>query len=172
MIVDTSAILAILFDEDDADLYARSLAQAGACRMSAATYVEAAVVVDSQSPAPGFLWTLDSEDRMILAGRHIQDECAYLASRAGTVSREEFLADEDLKRAFVRSLEIIGEATKQISAEFRAQHPELPWRVMARMRDRLIHDYGGVDYGLVWQTSTEDVPPLLRQVGQILEAAS
>ena len=100
--------------------------------------------------------------------RHIRDECAYLARRTQALQREEFFASEDLKRAFVRSLEIIGEATKQIPAEFRHQHPELPWRLMAGMRDRLIHDYGGVDYTIVWQTSTEDIPALLAQVERIL----
>ncbi len=100
--------------------------------------------------------------------RHIRDECAYLAGRTAQVEREDFMANDDLKRAFVRSLEIIGEATKRIPPNFRQQHPELPWRLMAGMRDRLIHDYGGVDYGIVWQTVTEDIPPLLKQVEQIL----
>jgi len=95
--------------------------------------------------------------------RHIRDECLYLESRTARHSKEQFLSDEDLKRAFVRSLEIIGEATKQIPAEFREQHSDLPWRLMSGMRDRLIHDYGGVDYDIVWQTSTEDVPSLLLQ---------
>lgn len=82
---------------------------------------------------------------------------------------ENFLANEDLKRACVRSLEIIDEATKQIQADFRETHPELPWRLMTGMRDRLIHDYGGVDYEIVWQTVTEDVPDLLAKVERILD---
>ncbi|MCS7338880.1 MAG: DUF86 domain-containing protein, partial [Verrucomicrobiae bacterium] len=70
---------------------------------------------------------------------HIRDECEYLVMRAKAVSRAEFLSSPDLKRAFVRSLEIIGEAAKKIPAEFREGHPDLPWRLMAGMRDRLIH---------------------------------
>ena len=73
-----------------------------------------------------------------------------------------------MKRAFVRSLEIIGEATKQVPQPFREEHPELPWRLMAGMRDRLIHDYGGVDYEIVWQTIAEDVPDLLAKLKAIL----
>lgn len=101
--------------------------------------------------------------------RHIRDECAYLTNRTRGLKRDEFLASEDLKRAFVRSLEIVGEATKQVPQEFREQHPELPWRLMAGMRDRLIHDYGGVDYEIVWQTVTEDVPTLLQKTERLLK---
>jgi uncharacterized protein with HEPN domain len=63
-----------------------------------------------------------------------------------------FLQDETLKRAFVRSLEIIGEAVKKVPEDFRAKYSQVEWRKMAGTRDRLIHDYLGVDYELVWDT--------------------
>jgi uncharacterized protein with HEPN domain len=82
--------------------------------------------------------------------RHILVEVDYLVARSAGLSYGEFAVDETLRRAFVRSLEIIGEAAKHVSEDFRAQHPALEWRAMAGMRDRLIHDYFGVDFELVW----------------------
>ena len=88
---------------------------------------------------------------------HIRDECDYLIQRSSGMTWSEFLASNDLRRAFVRSLESIGDASKQVPQTYRDTHPELPWRLMAGMRDRLIHDYGGVDYEIVWHTVTVDI---------------
>lgn len=78
------------------------------------------------------------------------------------------MANETLRRAFVRSLEVIGEAAKKVPEEFRAQHPAVEWRAMSGMRDRLIHDYFGVDYELVWDVVQNRIPELRRQVGLML----
>jgi len=85
------------------------------------------------------------------------------------VGIEEFLADETLRRAFVRSLEIVGEAAKKVPDEFRAQNPAVEWRAMAGMRDRLIHDYFGVDYELVWDVVQNRIPELRGRIASILE---
>ena len=71
---------------------------------------------------------------------------------------ETFLADNKTQDAVVRQFEIIGEATKRISADFRDNHPDIPWLEMAGMRDVLIHDYIDVNFEIVWKTATENIP--------------
>ena len=83
--------------------------------------------------------------------KHIRDECDFLLKESEKLSKENFLEDETLKRAFSRSLEIIGEATKNIPNEFKINHKEIDWKGMAGLRDVLIHQYFGVDYELVWE---------------------
>ncbi|OAN46272.1 hypothetical protein A6A03_12905 [Chloroflexus islandicus] len=84
---------------------------------------------------------------------------------------EMFQADDKTSSAVIRKLEIIGEAVKQIPEEIRQQHPQIPWREMAGMRDKLIHFYFGIDYRLVWQTISERIPQVKRDIQQILHEA-
>jgi uncharacterized protein with HEPN domain len=83
---------------------------------------------------------------------------------------EAFSSDETLQRAFVRSLEVIGEAAKKVAPGFRAEHPDIEWRAMAGMRDRLIHDYFGIDYEIVWDVVRNRIPGLQRQISSLLQA--
>ncbi|WP_457753269.1 HepT-like ribonuclease domain-containing protein [Thermococcus sp.] len=81
---------------------------------------------------------------------------------------EDFQRDRKTQFAVIRALEIIGEATKNIAAEFQYKHPEVPWSEMARMRDKLIHAYFGVDLRVVWRTVKEDIPLLKRLLGRLV----
>lgn len=96
--------------------------------------------------------------------QHILDEADFLTERSENLSQADLLADETLQRAFVRSLEIIGEATKKIPRAFRASHPEIEWRAMTGMRDHLIHAYFSVDYELVWDVVANRIPVLREQL--------
>lgn len=71
-----------------------------------------------------------------------------------------FVEDDKTMSAVVRKLEIIGEAVKQLPAQMTQQHPEIPWKLIAGMRDKLIHFYFGVDPLLVWQTVKNRLPEL------------
>ncbi len=101
--------------------------------------------------------------------QHILDEVAYLATKVRGLDKASFVRDPTLKRAFVRSLEIIGEAAKQVPESVRQLAPQIDWRAVSGMRDRLIHSYFGVDYDIVWDVATNKAPTLEREVRRLLE---
>jgi len=74
------------------------------------------------------------------------------------LTQSDFYKNELIQDAVIRNIEIIGEATKKISKDIKASYDEIPWREMSGMRDKLVHDYMGVDVEVVWKTVKEDLP--------------
>jgi uncharacterized protein with HEPN domain len=101
--------------------------------------------------------------------RHILDEADYLLQQSQELVKEDFLLDETLKRAFARSIEIIGEASRQLSAEIRDRNPQIEWRAVSGMRDRLIHGYFSIDYEIVWDVVDNKIPNLRQEVERMIE---
>jgi uncharacterized protein with HEPN domain len=79
------------------------------------------------------------------------------------------MRDEVLERACARSMEIIGEAVKQIPDSYRSDHPEIDWKSYAGLRDKLIHHYFGVDYALVWDVIKNELPELKNKLTKIIK---
>ena len=100
--------------------------------------------------------------------RHILDATREAISFADGRSRTDLDTDRKLNLSLVRLLEIIGEAARGISKEFRQNHPDLPWNKMVGMRDRLIHGYFDVNLDVVWETITEDLPILVAQLEKMV----
>jgi uncharacterized protein with HEPN domain len=99
---------------------------------------------------------------------HIESSLQRIISYSQGSSREIFFDNTQLQDACIRQIEIIGEATKRLSTEFREKHPEIPWKDMAGMRDKLIHDYLDVDLGMVYKTIMSDIPSLVPKIQKLL----
>jgi len=105
--------------------------------------------------------------------QHILDECLYIRSViTDDMVIDQFLVDETLKRAVTRSLSIIGEATKKIPGNVKYAWQSISWRQMAGMRDRLVHDYMGVNYLIVWDVAKNIIPELTTQIQSVIEKES
>jgi uncharacterized protein with HEPN domain len=105
--------------------------------------------------------------------RHILAECEYIGSAVtAETTFEQFMTDETLKRALVRSLEIIGEATKKIPADIKLKWGDISWKNMAGMRDRLIHDYMGINYRIVWDVARNVIPQVRAQISDVIASES
>jgi Uncharacterized conserved protein len=81
---------------------------------------------------------------------------------------EEFMKSRLIQDAVIRNMEIIGEATKRVSPGLREQHPEIPWKEMAGMRDVLIHDYMGVDLKIVWNVVSRNLAEIKKPLKRLL----
>lgn len=107
------------------------------------------------------------DDRIYLL--HVRDAIQHILEYTAT-GKESFFADRKTQDAVVRNLEIIGEATKRLSNSLKDAHPDISWKPIAGMRDKLIHDYFGTNLQLVWDVVERDLPVLKLKVAQLLQA--
>jgi uncharacterized protein with HEPN domain len=101
--------------------------------------------------------------------RHILDAINIVEEYLQDVKEQKFKETRLLQDGVIRQLEIIGEAARHVSKDFRKMYSEIPWQDIAGMRDKLIHGYFGVDIEKVWDTAKEDLPILKQQVTGILK---
>jgi uncharacterized protein with HEPN domain len=98
----------------------------------------------------------------------IEDAIRRILEYTADMDWDQYLTDYKTQDAVVRNLEVIGEATKNLSDEFRGQHPAVPWREMAGTRDRLTHLYFGINQEIVWQIVEHDLPVLRDRIEQVI----
>ena len=96
--------------------------------------------------------------------RHILDAAREADAFCRARSREDLDTDRMFYHSLVHLLEVIGEAARAVSRSFREAHPEIAWRKMVGMRDRLSHGYYGINRDILWETATQDVPVLIREI--------
>ncbi len=99
---------------------------------------------------------------------HILESINKIEKYTDSISVHEFVENTLIQDAVVRNFEIIGEATKNLSINFRNKYPDIPWKKMAGMRDILIHDYLGLDLYAVWDTIERDLPNLKNDLLKII----
>ncbi len=99
----------------------------------------------------------------------IQEAIRRIGLYAQDTDYENFLEDIKTQDAVIRNLEIIGEAAKNISDDFKGKYPRIPWKDLAGIRDKLVHHYFGVNLEVVWYIIQDDLPPLKEEIRRILE---
>ncbi|OQX79822.1 MAG: DUF86 domain-containing protein [Bacteroidetes bacterium 4484_249] len=102
--------------------------------------------------------------------KHILDECNFIQDEiTPEITKDVLIEDEVLKRAIIRSLEIIGEASKKIPADIKYKWKEIEWKNMSGMRNKLIHDYFGINYSIVWDVVKNKIPDLTKQIEKVIK---
>jgi uncharacterized protein with HEPN domain len=110
-----------------------------------------------------------SRDEGDIRLRHMLDHAKEAVAMASCRTRGELDTDRQLNLSLVRLLEIVGEAAGRAPAEERVRHPEIPWPEIIGLRNRLIHGYDSVDFDILWQIVSADLPPLIAALEKALE---
>lgn len=101
--------------------------------------------------------------------QHIHKEIQFIIDCKSKLTEGNFYENEVYQRAITRAFEIIGEASKNLSLEFRVKYNNVPWSYMAKLRDKIIHHYFGVDFETIWNIMEQEIPELSNQIELILK---
>lgn len=101
--------------------------------------------------------------------KHILESIEWIEKDVKNLSKEDFLRNVPIQDAVIRRFEIIGEAIRNLPDDLKKEYPSIPWQDIADMRNKLIHDYFGVDLELLWRVIKNDLPPFKKQVEEILK---
>jgi len=107
------------------------------------------------------------KDNLVYAG-HMLDMCRKTADKVRGLSRAEFDRDENLRMAIAHIIQTIGEAARNLGEDFRKDHPEIPWTKVIGMRHKVVHDYMEVNYDIVWDVATVEIPSIMPALEKIV----
>ncbi len=111
------------------------------------------------------------KDKTVFFLKDIQNSLNKILKYTNKMSYQDFVDDEKTRDAVERNFEIIGEAVKKLPKDFRDKYPNIPFRQIAGMRDKLIHDYFGIDYEIIWKTIKDKLPEFNNEIKILLSFA-
>jgi len=106
------------------------------------------------------------KDDLVYVG-HMLESARDAVARVRGLGRDEFFQNENLPLAITHLIQILGEAARRVSPEFRAAHADIPWTLIVGMRHKIVHDYIHVDFETVWETATIDLEPLIAELEKV-----
>lgn len=109
-----------------------------------------------------------TKDDLVYVG-HMLDTAEKAFGKVQGVPRQQFEEDENLRLALTHLIQVIGEAAARVSREFRELHPEIPWKAIVGMRQKVVHDYLNVDEEVVWDTVSREILPLVDELKKIMK---
>lgn len=112
---------------------------------------------------------MSKRDNWVYVG-HMVDTANKATEFVQDLTREDFDNNELLRLSLTHLLQVIGEAARRVSPDFRAAHPQIDWKAIVGMRSKLVHDYLNVDEDIVWDTVTNELPSLIEELEKILSS--
>jgi uncharacterized protein with HEPN domain len=111
------------------------------------------------------------KDELVYVGNMLDKAHEALSLVAGK-SRQDYDRDTALRLALTHLIQVIGEAARRVSLQFRERHPEIPWDAIAGMRSKIVHDYMNVDEDIVWDSVTQELQPLIEELKKVVPSES